>query len=127
MDPRLLFWALFRPIANMLIAAATLFINYYGLRLIFARLGLDFDSFVTSYWFIGGLLLAWAILAVKTSPLDALLNVLDELLGYNFTLGLVMSPWLGYLFWGTNGWQFLAFWIVSVVWLSVGVAFRIRA
>lgn len=127
LDRRLLIWAFFRPMANLLIAAAALAVNYYGMKISFASMGLDFYAFLSSSWFIGGLFLAWAFLAFKSSAVDALLNLIDDLLGYNFALALLMSPYLAFLFWTTNGWRFLAFWLVTIAWLSVDFVLSIAA
>ena len=126
-DLRLLISAFLRPTINLVIGVATFAVNYFGARIIFLHFGYDLDNLVTNalfLFFIAAVLLAFSL---RKPALDGLIDLLDRVVGANFALGLVMMPYLSYLFWPTMGWRFLAFWFIGLLWLAIDMFVAVNA
>lgn len=127
MDLRLAISAFLRPVLNLAIGAATLWVNYFGLKIISARFGYDIDYLMTDSRVLLALLALFVLMAWRHSAIDRLIDLLDKVIGANFALGLVMIPYLAYLFWPTMGWRFLAFWFVGLAWLAIDMFLTVIA
>ena len=127
MDLRLLISAFLRPTINLAIGVATLAINYFGARIIFLHFGYDLDNLATNMFFLIFLSASVIVLGLRRAALEGLIDLLDKVVGANFALGLVMMPYLSYLFWPTMGWRFLAFWFIGLLWLAVDMFLAVNA
>lgn len=127
MDLRLAISAFLRPVLNLVIGAATLWVNYFGLKIISARFSYDIDYLITDSRVLLALLALFVLMAWRHSAIDRLIDLLDKVIGANFALGLVMIPYLAYLFWPTMGWRFLAFWFVGLAWLAIDMFLTVIA
>ncbi len=112
---------------NIAIGAVTLWINYFGLKIISAHFGYDIDGMFVDRGFLFAAAVCLLLLFSRHSAIDRLIDILDKIVGANFALGLVMIPYLAYLFWPTMGWRFLALWLVGLAWLAIDMFLTVIA
>lgn len=127
LDLRLAISAFIRPVLNIAIGAVTLWINYFGLKIIAAHFGFDIDYLFVDRRFLFAASAGLIVLFFRHSAIDRLIDLLDKIVGANFAIGLVMIPYLAYLFWPTMGWRFLLCWFVGLVWLAIDMFLTVIA
>lgn len=118
---RLLFWAFLKPILNGVIGVILLMINYFGLKLMAGALGIDLDKIIASLWIYLALISIIVSFILRKKFIDATLNTMTSVIGLNFSLGLIMTPYLAYIFWSTLGWKYLVFWLIAIASVIINV------
>jgi len=121
MEMRLLFWAFLKPILNGVIGVILLMINYFGLKLMAGALGIDLDKIIASLWIYLALISIIVSFILRKKFIDATLNTMTSVIGLNFSLGLIMTPYLAYIFWSTLGWKYLVFWLIAIASVIINV------
>lgn len=127
MDLKLAISAFLRPVLNIAIGAVTLWINYFGLKIIAAHFGYDIDYMLVDRGLLFAASACLLLLFFRHSAIDRLIDILDKIVGANFALGLVMIPYLAYLFWPTMGWRYLMLWLVGLAWLAIDMFLTVIA
>jgi len=121
MEMRLLFWAFLKPILNGVIGVILLMINYFGLKLMAGALGIDLDKIIASLWIYLALISIIVSFILRKKFIDATLNTMTSVIGLNFSLGLIITPYLAYIFWSTLGWKYLVFWLIAIASVIINV------
>ena len=121
MEMRLLFWAFLKPVLNGVIGVILLMINYFGLKLMAGALGIDLDKIIASLWIYLALISIIVSFILRKKFIDATLNTMTSVIGLNFSLGLIMTPYLAYIFWSTLGWKYLVFWLIAIASVIINV------
>lgn len=121
MEMRLLFWAFLKPVLNGVIGVILLMINYFGLKLMAGALGIDLDKIIASLWIYLALISIIVSFILRKKFIDATLNMMTSVIGLNFSLGLIMTPYLAYIFWPTLGWKYLVFWLIAIASVIINV------
>ena len=84
-------------------------------------LGIDLDKIIASLWIYLALISIIVSFILRKKFIDATLNMMTSVIGLNFSLGLIMTPYLAYIFWPTLGWKYLVFWLIAIASVIINV------